>query len=193
LRGTGARAVGDVVRALHLDQPRDGAAELEGAVADGVDLLGRCRVRGDQQSARFVKHLNQDDESAGGVVLFGTEPRDSFNHDRREIFGDREAIGGGKRPLAESSKAEPGTRRAARGRTSARPLTAKVALSPNTPAVNSAKAAARPLIAQRLPESVGLSVRTESSQTAARQISRSPRRAVPPHCRRVRRANLRFG
>src|ERR1051326_2396174 len=47
-------AIGEVVLALHLDQPRDGALEFKGAVPRHVDLLGRYVGRGDEQGARLV-------------------------------------------------------------------------------------------------------------------------------------------
>src|SRR5690348_15198699 len=82
------RAVGDVVLALHLDQPRDGAVELEGAVAGDIDLFGRHFGRGDQQGARLVEGVDQDVETPGHVTLLGSEARDVFEDDRRELFGD---------------------------------------------------------------------------------------------------------
>src|SRR5215469_8697186 len=90
------RAVSDVVLALHLDQPGDGAAELEGAVAGSIDFFGRHFSRGDQQGARLVEYVHQDIEATGGVALSRTEAGDALDDDRRELLGDGEIVGGGE-------------------------------------------------------------------------------------------------
>src|SRR5467141_5288442 len=82
------RAVGEVVLALHLDQPRDGAAELEGAVTGGIDFFGRHFGRRDQQGARLIERVDQDVEATGGVTLLRSKARDAFDNDGREFFGD---------------------------------------------------------------------------------------------------------
>jgi hypothetical protein len=64
-----ARTVGDVLLALHFDQPRDRAPELEGAVAGGINFFRRHFGRGNQQGARLVKRVDQDVEAPRLVAL----------------------------------------------------------------------------------------------------------------------------
>ena len=63
------RAVGDVFLALHFDEARDRALELEGAVAGGINFFGRHLGRGEQQGARLVKRIDQDIEPPRLVAL----------------------------------------------------------------------------------------------------------------------------
>src|SRR5262249_37627376 len=102
------RAIGDVILALHFDQPRDRTLEPEGAVAGSVDFLGGSLRRGDQQGTRLVKRVDQDVETFGGVGLSGAEPRDPLDNDRRKALRDSEVVAGAERFLAELRKAEPG-------------------------------------------------------------------------------------
>src|SRR6266403_2826735 len=102
------RAVGDVVRALHLDQARDGTLELESAVAGDVDFVGRYFGRGDQQGARLVERVDQDVEASGLVAPLRGEARDGFDDHGREMFGYGEGVGGGERLGAKLVEAEPG-------------------------------------------------------------------------------------
>ena len=54
------------------------------------------------------RRVDQDIEAPRRVAPSGAEPWDPFDDDRREMIGDRKVIVGGKRPLAELRKAEPG-------------------------------------------------------------------------------------
>src|ERR1700730_1382617 len=91
------RAVCDVVLALLLDQPRDEAAEFESAVAGSIDCFGGHLGRGDQQGARLIEGVDQDVETPSHVTLPGSEARDAFDDDGRELFGDGEIVGGSER------------------------------------------------------------------------------------------------
>ena len=102
------RSVGDVILALHLDQARDCASELEGAVAGDVDFFRRHLGRGDQQGARLIKRIDQDIEPPRLVALNGGEARDAFEDDRGKSLGDGEIVGGAERTGAEIVEAEPG-------------------------------------------------------------------------------------
>src|SRR5712671_5248058 len=91
------RAVGDVILALHLDQARDGALELEGAVAGDIDFVGRYFGRGDQQRARLVERVDQDVEASGLVAALRREAWDRLDDHGRETSGYGEVVGRGER------------------------------------------------------------------------------------------------
>jgi len=55
--------------ALHLDQARGCAPELEGAVAGSIKLFRRHFGRGNQQRARLVERVDQDVEAPRLVAL----------------------------------------------------------------------------------------------------------------------------
>src|ERR1700756_2926969 len=59
-----ARTVGVVLLALHFDQARDRAPELERAVAGGINFFRRHFGRDDQQRARLVERVDQNAEAA---------------------------------------------------------------------------------------------------------------------------------
>jgi hypothetical protein len=55
--------------ALHLDQARGCAPELEGAVAGSIKLFRRHVGRGNHQRARLVERVDQDVEAPRLVAL----------------------------------------------------------------------------------------------------------------------------
>jgi hypothetical protein len=70
-----ARAIDDVVLALHLDQPREGALELEGAVA-GERRFPPKELRPMRSTgSRLIERVDQDVEAPGLVVLLSGEAR----------------------------------------------------------------------------------------------------------------------
>src|SRR5258708_643772 len=84
-----ARTINDVLLALHFDQARDRAPELEGAVAGSINFFRRHFGRGDQQGARLVERVDEDVEASRLVALLREKAGDAFDDDRREAPCDR--------------------------------------------------------------------------------------------------------
>jgi hypothetical protein len=97
----------------------------------------------DRRDARLVERVDQDVEASGRVALFGAEPRDRLDDDRREAIDDREVVGG-EPCCAELGEENQAATRPGPGTESERPLTRSVALSPGVPSVTSAKALSSP-------------------------------------------------
>src|SRR5215475_10551907 len=77
-----ARPVDDVILALHFDQPRDRALELEGPVSGDIDFFRRHLGRGDQQGACLVEGIDQNIEPPRLVAPSGTKAWDRFENNR---------------------------------------------------------------------------------------------------------------
>src|SRR5262245_11669880 len=103
-----ARPVGDVTLALHFDQPRDRALELEGAVPGDIDFLRRHRGGSDQQGARLIEGIDQDIEPSRLIALSGAEAWNCFENNRSKSLRDGEVVGGAERTGTEIVEGEPG-------------------------------------------------------------------------------------
>src|SRR5436309_15929605 len=88
-------SVGEIIFALHLDQPRDGPLELRGAVPRDIDLCGRHLGRGDEQGARLVERSDQDVEALRRVGLARRQAWAPGDDKRGVAVGEREIVGGG--------------------------------------------------------------------------------------------------
>src|SRR3984893_10461614 len=91
----------DVLLALHFDEPRDGALELENPVAAGVELLRQRGGGADEIAARLVERVDEDVEALGLVALVRAEPGDGLDDEGVEIAAERDIVRRPQRPAAE--------------------------------------------------------------------------------------------
>src|SRR5713226_442403 len=96
-----------VTVALHLDQARDGALELEGAVAVGVELLRRRGGGADEVAVRLIERVDEGVESRGLVAPLPPKLGDAFDDEAVESLAQRQIVGGAMRLAAEIVKVEP--------------------------------------------------------------------------------------
>src|SRR5260370_35415239 len=96
-----------VIVALHLDQARDGALELEGAVAVGVELLRRRGGGADEVAVRLIERVDEDVEALGLVAPLRPKLGDAFADEAVECLEQRRIVGGAMRLAACIAKIDP--------------------------------------------------------------------------------------
>src|SRR5215472_7907843 len=105
--GSARRQPGEVVGALHLHQPRDGALEFEAAVALDVYFLRRRLGRDDEQRVRLVERVDQDVKTLRLVAPLRRQAWNALDEDRRVALDQRQVIDCRQRPGAQFRKREP--------------------------------------------------------------------------------------
>ena len=93
--------LGQVFGGLHLDQPRGGAAEIESAIARGIEPVGQIIGGDDEMAAMLVELVDQHDEAPRLVALVGREPRHAVEDERVEMPGNGQEVGRAQRRAAE--------------------------------------------------------------------------------------------
>src|SRR5689334_17816181 len=82
----------EILLALHLDEARGGAFELEGAVAGAVEVL-RLGVGGSEQfDLMLVERVDQSDEAGGLVAVLRAHARDADQDDRVIMAGHAQIV-----------------------------------------------------------------------------------------------------
>src|SRR5690606_18295525 len=105
---SGAVPRGEVVRALHLDQPRGRALERGRVALAGVQQRRRRIGRADQVDLAVVELVAQVDEAARGVVAALVEHRDPAQQHGVELACDLDVVGGAARTPAPRIEIVPG-------------------------------------------------------------------------------------